>query len=63
MSIRIVMHDSKEYSFDRDIVRIGKSSRSDIVLAGDGILQEHAELQRIGGRWLNNRSGDQTLTV
>ena len=63
MSIVIRTSDDRTLTLSGDLVRIGSSERAAIRFPVGEVAPEHAELQKIGGRWLIRSVCDETIQV
>ena len=63
MSIVIRTSDNQTLTFEKEIIRVGCSERSDVRFSRDQVASEHAELQKIGGRWLIKSVSDDNVHV
>lgn len=63
MSIVILTSDNQTLTFEKDIIRIGCAERSDVRFSRHQVASEHAELQKIGGRWLIKSVSDENVHV
>ncbi len=63
MSIVIRTSDNQTLTFEKDIIRVGCSERSDVRFSRQQVASEHAELQKIGGRWLIKSVGEEIIHV
>ena len=63
MSIVVRTSDDRTLTLSGDLIRIGSSERSAIRFAIGEVAPEHAELQKIGGRWLVRSACDGQIRV